>query len=283
MTGFCCPICQEKLMIKDKSYICGKNHCFDIAKSGYVNLLPSNKMNSKAPGDNKLMVDTRNQFLNKGYYMPLLDALSLQTEQVVKTLQSLSPLIADVGCGEGYYTNGVCSALKIAGYNPHILGVDISKNALAYAAKRAKLDGNSITEAEFAVASVFDLPIESGLCDILIELFAPYNGEEFARVLKKGGYMLLVIPAENHLFELKQAVYDNPYKNDVKPYELEGFEFVKAEKISYTMNLENNEDIKNLFLMTPYGYKTSKQDTQRLMGLESLTTTVEFELLIYKK
>jgi len=237
-------------------------------------------MHSKAPGDNKLMVDTRNKFLSKGYYQTLLNALCKQIISLCNTLDTKHPVIADAGCGEGYYTAGICSALSNGGFTPNLLGVDISKEALTYAAKRLKQ--LQVTTAKVAVASVFDLPIANNSCDILMELFAPYSGDEYRRVLKKDGMMLIVIPAENHLYELKQAVYDNPYKNEVKAYELDGFELISKEHIKETIFLENSEDIKNLFLMTPYYYKTSKSDTDRLLALESLTTTIEFELLSYK-
>ncbi|WMJ22091.1 methyltransferase domain-containing protein [Paludicola sp. MB14-C6] len=280
MAYFTCPICKQALKIENKSYLCENNHCFDIAKSGYVNLLPSNQMNSKAPGDNKLMVDTRNQFLSKGFYQPLLDTLSNELVHIIKEHQLNEPTIADVGCGEGYYTQGIYQAIHNNGITPSILGIDISKEALKYAAKRMKQINASTVQ--IAVGSVFHLPIETEYCDILMELFAPYCGEEFHRVLKKNGIMILVIPAENHLFELKQAVYKNPYKNEVKPYELDGFTLLNKEKVKSQIHLSNNEDIMNLFQMTPYYYKTSKEDTERLMSLNELTTTIEFELLIYQ-
>ena len=74
MSIFICPVCGEKLEISGKSYICTKRHTFDMAKSGYVNLLPTNNSGT-VHGDNKLMLRARREFLEKGYYKPLCDAV----------------------------------------------------------------------------------------------------------------------------------------------------------------------------------------------------------------
>ncbi len=94
--------------------------------------------------------------------------------------------------------------------------------------------------------------------------------------------MVLVIPAENHLYELKQAVYEQSYKNEVKPYELEGFTLLEKRRVTERITLEDNQDIQNLFMMTPYYYKTSKTDTDKLFTLNTLTTTIDFEILCYQ-
>ena len=183
--------------------------------------------------------------------------------------------VLDAGCGEGYYTSAMAESLEQENLQASILGVDISKIALNIASKRTK-------SVQFGVASVFDIPVEDESCDIVTELFAPYCGEEFYRVLKKDGVLLLVIPSQEHLYELKQAVYDKPYKNDVKDYQLKGFELERKTEVFSKIDIDNQEDIKNLFMMTPYYYKTSKEDTARLMKLEKLQTKIQFEILCYR-
>lgn len=275
MPQFCCPNCRQPLSLEGRSFVCEKNHSFDKSKSGYVNLLLPNKMNSKTPGDNKIMVDTRNEFLSKGYYAKLKDALCREVWTIATSLNQAKIDLLDAGCGEGYYTAAMAQTLHESSIPADILGVDISKLALNLAAKRTKL-------AQFGVASVFAIPVADHSCDIVTELFAPYCGEEFHRVLKKEGKLLLVIPSQEHLYELKQAVYQNPYKNEVKDYNLEGFELLQKTEIFSEITIDNQEDIKNLFMMTPYSYKTSKEDTARLMALHTLTTKIQFELLTYR-
>ena len=270
MSVFICPICGEKLQLHDNTYSCQKNHCFDKAKSGYVNLLQSKHVGKAVHGDNKLMVQARRNFLDKGYYSPLCTALC---EAVAKYFNG--EILLDAGCGEGYYTSAIIDKFYQSKIDAKIAGIDISKAAVEYSAKRCK-------GAEFAVASVFHIPAADASCDMLVTLFAPYCGEEYSRVLKKGGIMIMAIPSEDHLWELKQAIYDTPYKNEVKPYELEGFEFLGSQRITYTIDLASQEDINALFSMTPYYYRTGREQQERLSKLDSLSTKADFELLIYR-
>ncbi len=275
MLSFCCPNCKQQLNKQGNSLICEKNHCFDKAKSGYVNLLLPNKMNSKTPGDNKLMVDTRNEFLSKGYYNVLKEELCKKIVEIAKSFNKESIDLLDAGCGEGYYTSAMANTLKENNLKANILGVDISKFALNIAAK-------STQDVHFGVSSVFDMPIPDNSCDIVTELFAPYCGEEFHRALKPDGVLILVIPSEEHLYELKNAIYENAYKNEVKDYKLEGFTLINKTEVFSQIQINNKEDIKNLFMMTPYYYKTSKEDTARLMKLDRLNTKIQFEILCYR-
>ena len=270
MSIFICPVCGEKLGILGKSYICPKNHSFDISKSRYVNLLLS--MHGTVHGDNKLMIRARRDFLEKGYYKPLCEAVC----GIVGQYAENGSVLLDAGCGEGYYTSAVKSKLDNSEITAEIYGIDISKDAVEMGAKRK-------TGINFAVASVFHIPVQSESCDILLTMFSPYCGNEYSRVLKKSGYMIMAIPSENHLWELKQAVYDTPYKNEVKPYDLKNFKFMDKKRITYKFLLDNQNDIQSLFSMTPYYYRTGLQQQERLSILENLETTADFEILIYKK
>lgn len=272
MNFYICPVCGKILEKKEKSYICADNHTFDIAKSGYVNLLLSKHIGKSVHGDNKLMVQARKDFLDKAFYAPLCGALC---EAVDKYLCD-GGVILDAGCGEGYYTSAFCDKLILSNKRAEIFGIDVSKIAVEYAAKRKK-------NISYATASVFDIPAADESCDMLVTLFAPYCGEEYQRVLKESGYIIMAIPSENHLWELKKAVYDTPYKNEVKPYELDGFILEEKKKISYKINLESAKDIQSLFSMTPYYYKTGKTEKERLESLTELETQVDFELLVYRR
>ena len=270
MSGFVCPVCSGALENRDKSLVCEKNHCFDLSKSGYVNLLMSQKSGNH--GDDKLMVHARRDFLDKGYYSALRDKIS---ETVIKFSHNGS-VILDAGCGECYYTSHFYEKLQSAGISAAVLAVDISKNALACAKSRAK-------GIEKAVASIFHLPLAEASCDIIVNVFAPFCGEEFSRVLKKGGIYIQIIPLENHLWELKEAVYDNPYKNEVKEYAIEGFELARCSELHRKINLGSCEDIKNLFMMTPYYYKTSEKDFKKLDQIDSMKVSTEFAVLAFRK
>ena len=106
---------------------------------------------------------------------------------------------------------------------------------------------------------------------------------EFARVLAPGGWLLRALPMERHLWELKAAVYDTPYENPPVDDAAEGFLPVSARQLRGTIELPTNEDVQNLFLMTPYYYKTGAKDQQKLARIDSLSVTTEFALVLYQK
>lgn len=261
---FICPVCKNELNKTGKSLICSNGHCFDMAKSGYVNLLL--KSTGGNHGDNKLMVSARHDFLDKGYYEPLREAIVKMCREFTDT----GDIIVDCGCGEGYYTSKIAEVLP----DRTVCGFDISKDALAVAAKRNKT-------VEYAVASSFDIPLPDSCADMITEIFSPHSEKEFLRILKPDGRMLMVIPLENHLLELKQAVYDKAYKNEPSSFEIEGFKLLKSERVEYTADIACTEDIKNLFAMTPYYYKTGEKEQARLNTLQRLNVTLSFAVLCY--
>ena len=267
--GFICPVCKAPLERKDNSLICEKGHCFDISKYGYVNLLT--KGGKKGHGDDKLMVKARHDFLSKEYYSHLRETVCGE----VKKYFGEEKALLDSGCGEGYYTSGLCNILCNKP-SSDIYGIDVSKEALKTAAK-------TCPNAHFAVASAYCMPFEDNSFDIVTSLFAPLAVEEFHRVLKSGGIFITVIPLEDHLFSLKKAVYDNPYRNKPENTDLKGFELVSSIEVKKDVCLNSNEDIKNLFMMTPYYYKTSQKDQEKLDLIDALTVETEFMILTYKK
>lgn len=274
MSGFICPVCRLPLERTEHSYKCEKGHSFDISAKGYVNLLLSKDMNAKLPGDNKMMVNARSDFLSKGYYSHLAEEMS---RAVCENFPG--GLILDAGCGEGYYTEKIYRCVREKTDNVRLCAVDISKFACAKTANRFKRDEN----CETAAASIFHIPMADGSADVLVTMFAPFCREEYLRVLKNGGSLIMAIPGETHLFSLKEAVYDEPYKNETADYDIEGFEFTESRKISRKIFIDNNEDIKSLFSMTPYYYKTGIEGHERVNKLESLETEAAFEVLIYRK
>ena len=268
MPKLCCPKCGEVLWDLGKTLRCAGGHCYDRAKQGYVNLLMSNTASSKRHGDDKEMVLSRKSFLEKGYYKPLLQLIC---EKCVK-YGSPDADILDAGCGEGWYT----AAVKMSLPNSSVVGVDISKEAIVEAAKRK-------AGIELAVASVSSLPVMDGSCDIVLSIFAPDAESEFRRVLRNGGYLIRAVPLEEHLFGLKRAVYNEPYLNPPAQYAPEGFELVERAELRYKIELQSNEDILELFKMTPYYYKTGREDQAKLLSLAKLQTEAAFCVFIHKK
>ena len=269
---FRCTVCGAALDREEKTCRCPNGHCFDIAKEGYTYLLPVNQRHSKSPGDDKAMTAARSAFLKKGYYGFLQQALC----QLAVHYTPEAPAVLDVGCGEGYYTAAIWEALSRAGKEPHTAGIDISKDMARRAAKQVK-------QAEIAVASAYHLPLRDDTVDLLLDCFSPLAVDEFHRVLRPGGHFLYVVPAAEHLWEMKQVLYDRPYRNETGETPYEGFRYTDIIHVKDTITLPCQEDIQALFGMTPYCWKTPRAGKDRLAALEQLTTTAAFDIHIFER
>ena len=267
---FCCPVCGAALTRKDRSLCCTAGHSFDLAKEGYVNLLPANYRHSASPGDDREMVTARTRFLDGGWYAPLREKLCALAEQV----SGPAPVLLDAGCGEGYYTAALDETVQRLG--GRTAGVDLSKSAARKAAKRCP-------SAEIAVSSVYRLPVPAASVDLLINCFSPLATEEFARVLKPGGYFLYVVPGAKHLWELKSILYDEPYENEEKREAYPGFHLMEVEPVEMSFTLRDAESIQALFHMTPYTWKTPKHGAERLAERNELTVTAQFRIHEYRR
>ncbi len=266
---FRCPVCGESLHREKNSLLCQNGHMFDIARQGYVNLLRSNKAKH---GDDKRMVQARRNFLERGYYRPLLDALFDGLFPWMKT----GDVLLDAGCGECWYTSGLLDRFYAAGVVPEMAGVDISKEAL-------RLGGRRDSRLHLAVASVFAIPMADASVHGIYNVFAPAAPAEYRRLLRPGGVLTLVLPLPRHLFQLKEKIYDNPVENPFSAPEFPGFSFKDRRDVRERITLERGEDIQNLFWMTPYCYKTSVEGQRRLEDLRQLETELEFAVLRYEK
>lgn len=258
-----CPKCKTALYRESNSFVCKEHHTFDIAKRGYCNLLLGNR---KTTGDDGDMVKARTKFLYNAYYEPL-------RSRIIEIIDSIQPkTMIDAGCGEGYYTNEIKKALP----NTNIIGIDLSKTAVDEACKGK-------TSVQYVVSSVFDMPIKSDNVDLVISIFAPIKEQENYRILKQNGYFLKVEPGPKHLYQLKQVLYADVYENEEQAVIYENFQLVKEELLDYEITIPLKEDIKALFQMTPYYWKTAKEASDRLYALDSLSTRVQFHIELYKK
>lgn len=266
---FVCPKCRTKLNIKNGAAVCERGHSHDISKEGYVNLLLGR---GGLHGDNAEMVRARREFLSRGFYYPLAKLVGEMVSEYAPT----GLAVLDSGSGEGYYTEAVYRALWGDGKERPVIGFDISKDAVKRASKRERGIG-------FAVASAYDMPLCDGSVGMVYNVFSPLATDEVLRVLAPCGYFLMAIPAEEHLFGLKERIYDTPYKNTVGSKELRGFRLVREEELRFTISLDSPEDIRNLFMMTPYAYRTSSVGRERVFALNSLQLEAHFLLLLYRK
>ena len=266
-----CPICKMALRREGNTLRCEKNHSYDFAKGGYINLLNPGKMNNAHAGDSKEMIRARTSFFESGCYKRIQDTLCA-------LVSSLSPrVVVDAGCGEGYYTSALGKALGAGA----VFGFDMSKFGCDHGARYCK--NNGITNTFFAVSNIFDMPLCSGVADVIVNAFAPVADAEFYRVLSSGGHLIVVSSGEKHLDGLKNVIYDNVYLNEVSASEYQGFELIRHENLSYTATVLGKDTIWSLFQMTPYFHRTSLSDKAKLEGVDRLDTTVDVDFWVYRK
>ncbi|WP_068381220.1 putative RNA methyltransferase [Paraglaciecola hydrolytica] len=269
-----CPVCKLKLNYLVGSWCCDNQHRFDRAKEGYVNLLLAQHKNSKDPGDNKDMVLARRSFLAEDHYLPLAKQVAtLLTEVLGQVREPIN--VYDAGCGEGYYLAKIKQQLNLAGLSINASASDISKPAIQKAAKKHP-------DIAYAVASSFNLPVQNTSQDALIQVFAPSSAAEILRILKPQGWWLSVDPAPDHLFALKQQVYDTPQKHQLDNTVPEGFSLVSQTRLSFTMHLTRLEQRQNLLMMTPFYWTISAEKKQLLLDNLNLVNT-DFDIKLMQK
>ncbi|MGM9682912.1 MAG: methyltransferase domain-containing protein [Eubacteriales bacterium] len=268
-----CPCCRSEMTVSPdgKSLLCmgERRHCFDFSSKGYVNLAP----NHGNGGDSREAISARTAFFDRGYYAPIAEAVTAVLEKHIG--RDSKALTVDAGCGEGYYAEAVASA------GLSVVGIDLSKYGAAHTAKRLKC--HSDTNSLACVASLFDIPLVDGSARALMNIFAPCAEKEFSRVLGSGGILVLAAAGRDHLLGFKRALYSSAYLNNGRADKPIGMELVGQEKIRYDISLKQKTDIINLFSMTPYYWRTSESDRQKLGQLDSLETEVDVDLFVYQK
>ena len=261
-----CPICGAPLAKGERALVCPSHHSFDIARQGYVNLLPVQQKHSQDPGDTREQVLSRRAFLDTGTYAPILEALIEAAREY-----GASGELLDVGCGEGYYCAGLSQALGLP-----LTGVDISKEAVRAAAARYK-------GANWLCATVAHLPVGDETVGLLTSLFALTLPEEFLRVLGPGGLYIQVVAAEDHLLGLKRIIYDRlTHKEKHTTQDFPGLTRLHSQHIAFDFTL-TKEQIPWLFAMTPHLFRIGKAGAARLAQAQTLEDRASCVLNVYRK
>jgi 23S rRNA (guanine745-N1)-methyltransferase len=266
MSSIICPLCRQPLQRNPKTWICTWGHSFDVAREGYVNLLPVQHKSSREPGDSAEMVMARREFLQAGHYQPLRDA----------GLALLMPLrgqsLLDIGCGEGYYTSALTAAAA------EVTGLDIAKPAIQLAARRFR-------DITWLVGSAALLPLADTSVDIVCSLFSQLQIAEMQRVLKPGGHVLVVTPAADHLWSLREQLFDTvqPHEPDKFLAGFEGaFELHTRQELCVSLSL-TRRSLGQLLQMTPYAWKAKPEKRAALEASESFFTQAAFSLMLLRK
>ena len=275
-----CPLDGEPLHLEGGTWRCASNHSFDVAKQGYVNLLPVQQKRSTDPGDSKAMVAARQRFLAAGEYAPIAEALSQAVMSHADQTQAETYCCLDAGCGEGYYLR------QLAHNVPELqalslLGLDISKWAVQSAAKQ---DDKQAPICRWVVGSNAQLPVQSASVDSVLCMFGFPVYSEFARVLKTGGQLIQVDAGPQHLRELRDIIYPTLKPTREKETNVpEGFARRASEQICYAISLEGGDVIRDLLTMTPHLYRASAEGREKAAALDQLTLTIDAQLTVWER
>ncbi|MDX1587318.1 MAG: methyltransferase domain-containing protein [Oleiphilaceae bacterium] len=264
-----CPLDGAPLQQQDRAWCCPSGHSFDVARQGYVHLLPVQKKRSLEPGDSKAMVAARQRFLNAGHYQSLAKALA---GLVLAGHPGDRPMAClDAGCGEGYYLRQLAGTA--APSQPLALaGLDISKWAVQAAARQDKTP-------QWIVGSNANLPVATESLDGVLCVFGFPVYTEFARVLKPGGRLIRVEAGTGHLRELRETLYPSLKtprgRNATAPT---GFIQGEVRPLQWRLILEDPAAIADLLAMTPHYYRASAEGLSRVASLQRLDLTLDMRL-----
>lgn len=183
-----CPHCGGDLRQNGASLICSGGHTSNIARQGYVSLLSKHARTHTA--DTAPMVDARARFLGAGLYEPIATAIAEAAADPLT--DEVEGIVVDLGSGPGYYLERLLETL------PQRIGIAVDNSK--FAARRA---ARCHPRAAAVVADIWDeVPLRSGSAALVLNVFAPRNGEEIARILAPGGRLVVVTPGPDHLAEL---------------------------------------------------------------------------------
>lgn len=212
-----CPLCAAPLALwEGRSLCCENRHTYDLSAKGYVNLAPSH--NQKAEKYGAALFESRRRIFADGFYTHVANALcELAAELLARIPADLrwqnpltglpipgmpppshfAPLVVDVGCGEGYYAREMQRALPDA----LVAGVDLSRDAVLAAARESALP-------RWMVADLTRLPFQDGSVSLLLDVLTPADYREFRRVLRPDGWLIKVVPGDDYLIEIREALGD---------------------------------------------------------------------------
>jgi 23S rRNA (guanine745-N1)-methyltransferase len=267
-----CPVraCGAPLLRAAASLRCGCGHEFDLAKSGYVNLLQPQDRKSRDPGDSREAVRARRRLVDRGVAAGLARAIEAMLE--ARGVGAGSALL-DAGCGEGFHLAEACARLGAGG-----CGVDISTPAIELASKRHGDLVWIVANADRAI------PVANGSIDAVMSVTARVNRDEFARILRPGGFALVAVAAPDDLAELRDVVLGESAERDRVARVLASLEPRFApearERWSETIELDRAA-LDDLLASTYRGQRHSQQGA--LDGVDRLRVTSSRELLLLRR
>lgn len=278
VTLFRCPICKTKMDVCDyKDIICLNGHCFDIARTGYINFL----LKPIKTEYDKELFRSRNIISTSGFFDPVLECVSDIILQHIENSNVKSIKILDAGCGEGSHLGKVINNLRDrTTADLQGTGIDISKEGILMASK-------GYFDIVWCVADLANLPFMDRQFDVILNVLSPSNYDEFDRVLKDDGILIKVVPGSNYLIELRNVFYD---ENDKQAYSNEkviehfnnNFKLLNKQDILYT-KIMDKDTLAHLMRMTPLSWTATDEKINQALNADISSITVDFTIVAGKK
>jgi len=276
-TVLACPVCDAALTARATGAACPNGHAFDRARSGYLNLLLSNKKQSKEPGDSPDMMRSRRAFLQGGFYDRMAEAAN--TAVMALLTGRTAGQVADLGCGEGFFTARLHRALIAAKTPPcACYGVDISRPGV----KMGTAYDRGIT---WVVASLHHSPFLPRSLDVALSMFAPIDVPDLHRIVRADGAFVSVTPGPDHLDTLRAIIYTSVKPHQTTPALMAAdtlFEQTVSTRVRYPIVVDTAAQIVNLLAMTPYYWNISRATRTRIEALSRLELTVDAYVSVFR-
>jgi 23S rRNA (guanine745-N1)-methyltransferase len=249
--------------------VCSARHSFDIARSGYINLLQPQDRRSTRAGDSKAAVEARAALEALGVGRALIGALA----QRLRALNLPGAAIAvDLGSGTGEVLGRLCKDLSFDG-----IGIDLSPAAADVAARRF----SSLT---WIVANADRrLPLQDQSVDAVLSVYGRRNPAECARVLTKGGALVIAIPAPDDLIELRASIQGESVERNRVEAMLEEHHahFTPTDRFAVRERMAlPREALLNLLRGTYRGARFTLAD--RVEGIGEMNVTMASEICVMK-
>lgn len=260
--------CALPLLRRDRAFVCAAGHSYDVARSGYVNLLQPQDRKSTEAGDSRVAIEARASLLADGVGRALIDAVASRAAAL--NLPE-APVVADLGCGSG---DALAALTSRAGLG---VGIDLSVAAVERAARH-------FPDRTWVVANADRrLPLLDRSIHLLVSLHARRNPPEAARVLAMTGYLLVAVPAADDLIELREVVQGERVereRGDVVLTEHEAlFELVDRSVVREMRDLDRDA-LLNLLRGTYRGVRHGA--AERVAALTGMTVTLASEILVFR-
>jgi len=273
--------CGLPLQRRDGTFVCGAGHSYDIARSGYVNLLQPQDRRSREAGDSRAAVEARASLLAAGVGRTLIDAIAnraatldlgrLKAAPTMSDRLTAAPTIVDLGCGSG---DALAALTSRAGTG---VGIDLSTAAVERAARH-------FPDRTWVVANADRrLPLLDRSVDLVLSLHARRNPAEVVRVLAQTGVLLVAVPAADDLIELREMIQGQRQERDRAGVVLEEhaplFHLVDRSVVRETLELDR-EALLNLLRGTYRGVRRGA--AQRVAALTRMNVTLASDLLVFR-